>query len=443
LFLSVFPSYKSEATTGNNILLSKDLSLEVVFDSLEFPSSMAFLGEDDILVLEKNKGTVLRIINGTMLEKPLLDVNVATESERGLLGIAIARNVNKDTTYVFLYYTEAKEEDGGESLGNRLYRYELLEGEEDNDDNSKLINPKLLLDLPHEPGPAHNGGEVAIGPDNNVYVVVGNLYSPTLNKGGENSLAQNVEDGKDPDGRGGILRLTQDGEIVNGKGILGDEYPLNLYYAYGIRNSFGIAFDPVTGNLWDTENGPASNDEINLVEPGFNSGWVQIQGLASSSDEFNPDGLLNFDGQGQYSDPEFVWSSAAVGPTSLKFLHSDKLGKEYENDLFVGDFHLGNLYHFDLNEDRTSLILDGVLADRSLDDDDDEIEQIIFGQNFGGIIDIEVGPDGYLYLLSLYQGADNCRKSEENEEQDDHCIPYSSTIGGTIFKIHPVNNSQG
>ena len=57
-----------------------------------------------------------------------------------------------------------------------------------------------------------------------------------------------------------------------GKGILGNTYPLNLYYAYGIRNSFGMDFDPVTGKLWDTENGPDYGDEINLVEPGFNSG---------------------------------------------------------------------------------------------------------------------------------------------------------------------------
>jgi glucose/arabinose dehydrogenase len=73
-----------------------------------------------------------------------------------------------------------------------------------------------------------------------------------------------------PDGRGGILRVTQDGQIVNGEGILGDERPLDLYYAYGIRNSFGMAFDPLIGNLWDTKNG-GSYDETNLVEPGFNS----------------------------------------------------------------------------------------------------------------------------------------------------------------------------
>jgi hypothetical protein len=73
--------------------------------------------------------------------------------------------------------------------------------------------------------------------------------------------------------------VTQDGEIVNCKGILGNEYPLDLYYAYGIRNGFGMDLDPETGYLWDTENGPGFGDEINLVEPGFNSGWAKIQGI--------------------------------------------------------------------------------------------------------------------------------------------------------------------
>ena len=67
-----------------------------------------------------------------------------------------------------------------------------------------------------------------------------------------------------------------DGKPVNNQGILGDISPLNLYYAYGIRNSFGIDFDPVTGNLWDTENGPAYADEINIVKPGFNSGYTPV-----------------------------------------------------------------------------------------------------------------------------------------------------------------------
>jgi glucose/arabinose dehydrogenase len=241
---------------------------EKVTDGLEGPTAFAFIGPNDVLVLEKDKGTVLRIQDGIVLPEPVLDVNVANQVEQGLLGIAVSKNLFDNKTYVFLYYTEAEakaidegeeddnngkdqtsNEDGGQPLGNRLYRYELSA------DGTRLVNPTLLLDLPYQPGPAHNGGVVAVGPDNNVYVMVGNLLANAEERFEGDSLDQNIRDGKAPDGRGGILRVTQDGQTVNGEGILGNEHPLDKYYAYGIRNSFGIAFDPLSGKLWDTENG--------------------------------------------------------------------------------------------------------------------------------------------------------------------------------------------
>ena len=190
-----------------------------------------------------------------------------------------------------------------------------------------------------------------------------------------------------------------------------------MYYAYGLRNSFGIDFDPVSGKLWDTENGPGFGDEINLVEPGFNSGWSQVQGMMEYQLETEeklreegknyyggpvapdrPDGLVDFNGIGEYSSPEFIWNQT-VGVTSIKFLDSDKLGKDYQNDMFVGDFNNGNLYHFDLSEDRNQLLLNGTLEDR-IANDQDELQKAILGHGFIGITDIEVGPDGYLYVLS-------------------------------------------
>ena len=101
------------------------LKVEVVAEGLESPTTMAFLGLDDILVLEKDKGTVQRIVNGQILTEPLLDVNVANKGERGMLGITIANSDDglDKPPYVFLYYTEAKGQDGGDPMGNRLYRY--------------------------------------------------------------------------------------------------------------------------------------------------------------------------------------------------------------------------------------------------------------------------------------------------------------------------------
>jgi glucose/arabinose dehydrogenase len=398
-------------------LSNEKLVAEKVAGGLENPTNFAFIGANDILVLEKNKGTVLRIQNGEVLPEPILDVNVANQVEQGMLGIAVSENLTDNKIYVFLYYTEAGGEtgegegerdedegtngnveqrnsgDGGEPLGNRLYRYELSE------DRTKLLNPKLLLDLPYEPGPAHNGGVVTVGPDNNVYVVVGNLLANAEERFDGYSLDQNIINGMAPDGRGGILRVTQDGKIVDGKGILGNEHPLDMYFAYGIRNSFGIAFDPLTGNLWDTENG-GNYDEINLVEPGFNSGWEKVIGKASLVEGFDLDDLVDFNGNGEYSDPEFSWATKSnfrTAPTSIVFFNSDKLGKQYENEMFVADVH-GNIYHFTLDRDRIKLILNGPLADE-IAGDLSELEELIFAEFPGIITELKVGPDGYLYVL--------------------------------------------
>lgn len=401
------------AAIGSESVSIRDSNLRVepVVEGLEFPTTMAFLGPDDFLVLEKEKGTVQRVINGEMLPEPLLDVNVATSQERCMCGVAVSKDI-PGHTYVYLYYTEAESADaediskGIDPLRNSLYRYELV--------NNKLVNPKLLLDLPAIPGPRHNGGAITIGPDNNLYIPVGDVDGSHKELDFETET-QNYPDGVEPDGRSGILRITLDGEPVPNDGIIGDEFPLNLYYAYGVRNSFGISFDPITGNLWDTENGPGENDEINLVEPGFNSGWIQVQGMSSilNNNEFNPenengedsasDGLVDFDGKGKYSDPEFVWS-VTLGPTALIFLHSDKLGQQYQNDIFVGSIVTGNIYHFDLNQDRTQLVLTGELEDKIAETRETGEQDIIFGEGFAGISDLEVGPDGNLYVVSLGQG---------------------------------------
>jgi glucose/arabinose dehydrogenase len=386
---------------GTPDLLDPNFSVEQVVSGLDLPTTMAFLGPDDILVLEKDKGTVRRVTNGELLSAPLVDFTVGTQSERAMGGIAISHLDSK--TYVFLYLTELDKSysDGDDlrqnvdPLGNRLYRYEFVDG--------KLINPLLLLDLPALPGPRHNGGAIIIGPDDNLYIPVGDVDGSYQGENYE-TQAQNYPDGVPVDGRSGILRITQDGQPVGEHGILGDEIPLNLYYAYGIRNSFGIDFDPVTGNLWETENGPGNSDEINLVLPGFNSGWRQTMGFAQSDDDFDLSNMVDFDGKGKYRDPELVWINTA-GPTGIKFLSSDIYGPQYKNDLFVGDVHNGRLYHFKLNGDRTHLILEGDLASNVIRTPRAEgIDQILLGEGFGGITDLELGPDGYLYIVSIGQG---------------------------------------
>jgi aldose sugar dehydrogenase len=440
---AVFAAYNKASPSSEGPTVDEStLKVDTIVKGLERPTSMAFLGPNDILVLEKDKGTVSRITDGHIQKEPLLHVDVGNQVEWGMLGIAVEKqndnnnnnNNNNQPTFVFLRYTES--DDGGsssssqnaQSMRNRLYRYELVD--------NKLINPKLLLDLSAtSPDPKgennHDGGKVLIGPgaDKNIYTGIGDV-------GGHEGQAQNVKDGDPLDGTSGILRVDQNGQppsdnpfigVQKGKenGLDGRQQhhsPMNdYYYAYGVRNSFGMDFDPVTGKLWDTENGPTYGDEINLVEPGFNSGWIKVMGLSknggdsgdsNSNHDSNvgnnnnnnalPHGLVTFNGKGIYRDPEFVWKQP-VGPTVLKFLNSDKLGKQYQNTIFVGDVDTGNLYNFKLNPQRTALLLDGELADK-VADNPDESNSVVFGKGFGVITDIQISPDdGYMYILN-YDG---------------------------------------
>ena len=396
-----------------------DPNLEAVeiVGGLIYPTAMAFLGNssDDIIVTEKDNGTVRRIIDGELQEEPLIEVPVANNNntnERGLLGMALAKQ-NETTTYVFLYYTESgdgqtgSDEQGVVPAGNRLYRYELVENA--NSTSAELINPKLLLDLPARPGPRYNGGPLLVSQNQNetiVYVMIGDLDH-------RESQSENFEDGPPPDGTGGILVVDVEGNPlpnpvlvgqVNGDEENGDEEDTGMlpyYYSYGLRNGFGIDLDPITGYLWDTENGPDWFDEINLVLPGFNSGWATIQGPSTAPENEGADleeDLVDFGGTGLYREPEFAWQYP-VGVTALKFLNSTALGEQYANDMFVADINNGRLYHFDLNEDRTGLLLEGVLQDR-MANTVQELDSVIFGTGFRSISDIEVGPDGYLYLLT-------------------------------------------
>ena len=357
-----------------------NLNVEPAVEELSSPAGMAFLNDNSILVLEK-EGSVRLVSNGVLQEEPVLQVPVNTENERGLLGIA----VGEDNNSVFLYYTEE------DPLRNRVYKYQW--------NGQSLINPTLILDLPAEPGPNHDGGKIVIGPDGYLYAVIGDL-----NHDGQ---LQNFPDGPPPDDTGVILRVNpEDGSAApdNPFANSGDDL-LGKYYAYGVRNSFRIDFDPLTNNIWDTENGPASYDEINLVRPGFNSGWQTVMGPISLSGDTEDD-LFNFPGS-HYADPRFSWA-APVAPTDIEFFSSSNLGDRFANNIFVGDINNGNLYFFQVNENRDAINLDATQQGSGLSDlvvdNENELSAVTFGSGFGGITDIETGPDGNLYVLSFDDG---------------------------------------
>ncbi len=376
-------------------LKDPNLQVETIVEGLSWPTSMAFIDNNNILVLEKEKGTVRLVSNGILQEESVLEVDVNSNNERGLLGIVIMNNDN-----VFLYYTESPE--NGDQLRNRVYKYQW------NDEERLLVNPTLILDLPAFPGPNHDGGKLTIGPDNYLYAVIGDLNHM--------SKLQNVVNGH-PDDTGVIFRVNPengssapDNPFINNNND-SDLSSLNKYYAYGIRNSFGIAFDPITNILWDTENGPSEYDELNVVKPGFNSGWRQVMGPISKS-SITEDELVNFPNS-EYADPVFSWLPS-IGITDIEFLNSAKLGNKYINNIFVGDITNGYLYYFEVNEDRTGIKFDSNSNSSNsqtgltdlVADNEQEMSAIALGTDFGGITDIETGQDGFLYILTLDRESD-------------------------------------
>lgn len=395
-------SKKKSKKDINPILTDPDLKAELIIDKLKFPIGMEIIGNDDFLLIEKNTGVVKRIANGQVTQ--LLDLNVASESERGLLGIAYLNLSNSGKfsedddslipSYVFLFATETESQDDGKILGNKLYRYDLIDG--------NLVNPVLLLDLPFTPGPSHNGGVLRIGPDGNLYLVMGDLNRIKDPSG--DTIAQNLEGTSLPDGRGGVLRITPDGDTVNDGFSLGNSGLLDKYYGYGIRNSFGIGFDSITGYLWDTENGSHYGDEINIIKPGFNSGWRQVLATPSlyksmTGEDFDRNKLITFNNKGKYYDPALTWNQT-MAPTTIAFIHTDTLGDEYKDDMLVGGVKNGTLLHFDLNSTRTGLQLTGPLADRIVNTPS-EINEAVLGTGFGIITDIKIDPtDGDLFVIA-------------------------------------------
>jgi aldose sugar dehydrogenase len=376
------------------VLHDERLSAEVVAEGLNSPTSMRFLDDGSILVLEKNSGQVRIVLNGKILEDSPIHVEVANGAEQGLLGIAIGNEKN-DTASVFLYMTENYED----KTRNLVYKYVY-------DKNEKTLgNKTLLLDLPAEPGPFHNGGKISIGPrDGQIYAVIGDVSS-----GGQ--MLDNQKGGKPPNDRSVILRVDRDtGNPVEDNpfyNYTGEMENLRRYYAYGIRNSFGMDFDPVTGKLWMTENGDDVYDEINIIRPGFNSGWHKIMGPIGRTNVTIEKDLVNFDGA-KYEDPVFSWYTP-VGVTDIEFFNSTQLGDKYNDNIFVGDINNGNLYFFEVNGERTGMtfhdprLLD-LVADPVEDGEASELSSLILGEGFERITDIETGPDGLLYVLTYQDG---------------------------------------
>lgn len=377
-------------------IVDLSLNIELIANGLSSPTSMAFVDSQNILVLEKNSGDVRLVSNGHLKEQPVLELDVDSTTLtccRGLLGIAV--NSLSDTggnKQVFLYFTAAAAGKDDSPILNKVNKYDW--------DGKNLLNPRNILNLPATPGPNHPGGKLTLDEkEDNIYAVIGDL-----NNEGILQNTNNNNNKKDLTDSSVIIRINStDGSAPPDNPFVSikDTFPssqVEKYYGYGIRNSFGLAIDPVTNNVWDTENGDKDYDEINVVYPGFNSGWKKLMGPASQSD-IAEDDLVKLAGS-KYTDPVFSWKPS-LGVTDIEFFDSKNFGDTYENNVFVGDINNGNIYYFKVNGSRTGLEFNNSDIKADLVANNKEKDELVWGSGFKGITDLETGPDGNLYVLTF------------------------------------------
>src|SRR5437899_1074677 len=305
LAVGLVPSAVGQVPVVAPSLVDPDLAVRKLAFGLDQPTSMAFIGTNDILVLEKATGRVRRVINNVVQGAPALDLAVNSASERGLLGIALHPSFPANPG-VYLYWTESST--GADSanladvplLGNRVDRF-IWNGSTLTFDRTLIRLQAFQADAGQPLRGNHNGGVLRFGPDNKLYIVIGdngrrgwmqNLpCGPTATCPGQ-TVQDDQFGGPQPDNAhltGVILRLNDDGTtpadnpFFAAGAAMGGEVGANIQkiFAYGIRNTFGMAFDPASGSLWLEENGDDSFTELHRIEPGQNSGWVQVRGPVS------------------------------------------------------------------------------------------------------------------------------------------------------------------
>lgn len=453
---------RASAAVAGPTLRDGNLAVRTAAAGLSQPTAMAFIGRDDFLVLEKASGRVMRFRDGAALGR-VLDLAVNSASERGLLGIAVDPGFPANPS-VYLYWTESTT--GADSpnladvplLGNRVDRF-VWNGTSLALANNLIRIRALQADAGQPLRGNHDGGVLEFGLDGRLFVFVGDL--------GRRGWLQNLPCGPTPtcpgptvpdDQFGGpapddahrsgvVLRLNTDGSAPADNpfhaagAAMGGEVGASVQriFSYGHRNSFGMAVDPESGDLWLQENGDDSFSELNRVTPGMNGGWVQIAGPVARVAQFreietsaqffglqqirwSPLNIATSPAQAlarlfmlpgaHYEDPAFAWKYE-VAPAGVGFVRGRALGPQYEGDLIVGasreTLAQGYLFRFNLTGNRRKVGVDDPrLEDRVADNlakfDITESESLLFGSDFGVGTDVQTGPNGNLFVVSLSDG---------------------------------------
>jgi hypothetical protein len=231
-------------------------NLPDLIESSGFPITVVFSKAGRMFYSERITGNIWEVIGDKFkLIHHFSIVPITGHHETGLLGVAIDSDFEKNEN-IYCFYTYGDDE---YSMKNKVVRINCQSSEE------KVI----IDDLPANR--IHNGGIIAFSPDNLLYIGVG-ADNPVMDK------AQDINflGGK-------VLRMNSDGTIPGDNPFAGSPV-----YSYGHRNIFGLAFHPVTGELYECEDGPDANDEINIIEKGENYGWPDVTGKVNDSKYVDP-----------------------------------------------------------------------------------------------------------------------------------------------------------
>ena len=331
---------------------------------LSHPWGMAFRDNGDILVTERDNGTLRVIRDGRLLERAIPGVpEVFSRSPRaGLMDVALHPD---DDRVVYLTYTKSIERDGTDSLTVALARGRL--------DAGVLTDVRDIF--------VANGWDLGIAASKLLFAPDGTLF---MSVGGSYVFAETGEYAQDPSTHfGKLLRLNADGEAADGNPFLGDADYLPEIYSLGHRNQMGLDFHPETGDLWATENGPQGGDETNIIRPGRNYGWP----LASYSRQYNGARVTDTPWLVEFEEPEILWWPS-VAPTGLTFYTGEHF-PEWQGNLFVGSMMVGRMQ-------RTGH-LERIVFNRL---GEEVRREWLLTELKQRIREVKQGPDGYLYLLT-------------------------------------------